>query len=522
MPKTVCWNSSNLLRQQNLRLQFASTRRCCRQCLFGLLASVVSTLALAGDTAGVSGSLWFLWGLGRDPIGVMQGLGGNADEERRRKLYGMAIKRCEAETKLLPDAFDITSVIDEGASLRSDLIYELLVRRGVRAIYVQPMLGVTGTNGIKFLRYGLPNGEGSGDWTYKPAVPLPLPFIKLELASRESGRCAANPEFSRPNDGGDDRFSRPPLLPNTCLAISTTNKPDAQVVLRYLSAKDIGDEEFGRWSLVDILNGKVIASLTTIDIPPRVSSEARHGASTDCRSPYSVLAWRVQPKTLHGGEFSVEMHDVAPDPPISELWKQKRSLTPIIPTVTRSLDPKYGSDKYKLLFGEDLYPIAWSTAVAEAVSSGRGHYVHSILDWNTRKLGRLRDDDMKKGYSSVMVRAADAGYFVFSNDWRGSDSEQLLARYNHEGKLDWAVKIAATGPNCFGGPRAVEVSPTHIALRTPSCDGGIAGTNWEIRKLDIPFYAAQMKPTYESMQAIAEPAASEGRFTGKRKPVSRP
>lgn len=420
----------------------------------------------------------------------MQGLGGDADLERRQKLRRMAVDRCDAEVKLLPDNFDITSFIDEGASLRSDLIYELLVRRGVQAIYVQPILGIPGKDGRKFLRYGLPNGDGSGDWEYKPAGRSAAPFIKLELASSESGRCSPNPEFSRPIDGLRDRYSRPPLLPSTCLAISTTDKPDTQIVLRYLPGKDIGDEKFGRWAFVNIAIGKVIASLTTDDNPPNIGSEARDGASSDCRSPYTVLPWRIRPRFSNGGEHLVQMQDVAPNPPIRELWKQKGTLATIVPTVTRTFTPRQGSDEYKVLFGEDIYPIAWNRAVAEAVSTGQGHYVQSILDWDTKTLRRLRDEYMMKNWLGVKVRAAENGYFVFGDDWRGARAEQLLARYNRDGKLDWAVKLATTGPECYGGPHAVQATPKRIVLISPPCDGGVGGTNWEIEKTEIPFYGA--------------------------------
>ena len=516
-PIATYQNCSTQSRHGNLRIrepsagQFRSSCRrvrCYQGCLFGLLAFIAADCAFSGDTAGISGPSFLLWAIGRDPIGVIQGLGSIPDMERRRELYRKAIKRCDAETKLLPDAFDISAVVDEGASLRSTLIYELLVRRGVRAIYVRPVLGpLRGDGTTPLLRYGLPDGQGVGDWVYSPTKLQSPTYIKLELANRESGLCDKSTEFSRPGDGGNDRYNRPPLLPSTCLAISATDKPDALVALRYLSGKEVNDEEFGRWALVDLVDSRVIASLTTIDVPPQISSEARQGASTDCRSPYTVLAWRIKPKTFREGEFSVEMHDVAPIPALRDLWQQKGSLTTITPTVTRSSEPRSGADKYKLLFGEDLYPIAWSTATAEAVNSGRGHYVHSILNWDTRTLRRLRDDDMRKNYWDIHVRTADGGYFVFDKDWRGS-IPKLLARYDLTGKLDWAVNVAATGPDCYAGPLAVEVSPTLIVLRSPPCDGGVAGTNWELRKLDIPFYAAQMKPASESKQADAQPVVA--------------
>ena len=405
---------------------------------------IAANCAFSGDTAGVSGTSMLLWLIGRDPIGAIQALGSIPDMERKRELYRKAIKRCDAETKLLPDTFDISAVVDEGASLRSTLIYELLVHRGVRAIYVRPVLGPLGGEGTTaVLRYGFPDGQGRGKWVYSPTKLQPSNYIKLELANRESGLCDANTEFSRPGEAHYDRYNRPPLLPSTCLAVSATDKPDARVALRYLTAKEVDEEEFGRWALVDLVDSRVIASLTTIDIPPWISSEARHGASTDCRSPYTVLAWRIKPKVFRESEFSVAMHDVAPIPALRDLWQKKGALTTITPTLTRSSEPKSGTDKYKLLFGEDLYPIAWSTATAEAVTSGRGHYVHSILDLETRTLRRLQDDDMRKNYSGVHVRAADSGYFVFDRDWRGS-VPKLLARYGLTGELDWAINVATT------------------------------------------------------------------------------
>lgn len=450
--------------------------------------------AAAPDYTGLAGPAIFLWAISH-PIETIKGLSKIPAERRRQEAYRLAITQCEAEEKILPKSVEIDSFIDEGAALRGKLIYELLLKHNVKAIYVQP------TGDSKKLRYGYPDGEGLGNFTY-PASEATQPkgsrYIKLELGREDENTCipaAWAPLYTQ------DRYKIPPALPKTCLAYSFTDNPQTHYALRYKATQKISDEQFGMWSIVDLTTNKALASLTTVDIPPRVNS----GEPLDCRSPYTVLAWRIQSDPSKLNPFRVKQTTVVASPPFLDLIAKRDGL-PLLQM--RTIKTPFSSGEW----GQTALHARWHDAVFEAKTSGIGHYLGNkagyrmsqddriyegahgaghLLDWSQRNLIGLQLTETGTQIRKSInwdVSTSEGGFLVFTTDW-GKDNNQIIARYNISGTLDWAVQIPGVTElnGCGFGPRQAWATDTEIILSQPSCNNK-EGIEWRLQKKDISFY----------------------------------
>lgn len=456
--------------------------------------------AAASDYSGLAGPAMLLWAISH-PIETIKGLFRIPGDRRRQEAYAHAIAKCQAEERTLPNSVEIDSFIDEGAALRGDLIYELLLKRNVKAIYVRPQPVGDG----KELRYGYPDGEYIGQFTY-PASASPQPkgsrYIKLELGHEDEKNCL--PEGWTPLYI-QDRYKIPPALPKTCLAYSFTDKPQTHYALRYDPTRRIANEQFGIWSIVDLATQKAIVSLTTVDSPPQVSS----GGPADCRSPYTVLAWRIKPDSNSQNTYLVKQTTIVASPSFPELIAKSDSL-PLIQMSTAKTPFRNG--EWEAGGSVSALRTRWHEAVDEAKKSGVGHYsgegagyrfspdyrieagAHGrgrLLDWSTRNLIGLQlveTGSVVRGSINWDVSASERGFLVFTNEW-GNGKSQIVARYSINGTLDWAVQVPRVPKpgNCGFGPREAWTTDAEIVLSQPSCNN-TEGTEWRIKKRDIPFY----------------------------------
>lgn len=473
--------------------------------IVGILFLCCVTTSCASDRGymGLAGPAIFLWSV-THPIDMIEALAKLPAEKRRLEAYRLAITQCEAEEKFLPKSIQIDSFIDEGAALRGNLIYELLLKRNVKAIYVQPQP----TNDGKALRYAYPDGDYIGRFTY-PAANAPTSasakYIKLELRNEEEGNCLpANwtPLYIQ------DRYKKPPALPKTCIAYSFTDNPQTQYSLRYNKSQKIAGEQFGTWSIIDLLANQPVASLTTVDIPPTVSS----GGPSDCRSPYTVLAWRIKPGLSRRNLFAVKESIVVASPSFLELIDQKERLPLVQATTTKT---PFVKGEWEADSSNTALYARWKEAVDEAVNSGLGHYegqgagysfspdyqiyegAHGrgrILDWGQRNLIGLQlvetGTQIRNGINWD-VSASEGGFLVFTKEWRKGENP-LVARYNINGSLDWAIQVSGTPEinGCGFGPRQALSTDTEILLKQPSCNNK-EGTVWRLPKKEISFYKTQ-------------------------------
>lgn len=426
--------------------------------------------AEAPDYSGFAGPLVFLWAISH-PISTIQALSQIPADRRRRELLSLAWKQCEAEIKLIPSSFEIDAFVDEGAALHSTLMLELLINRKLRAIYVKPFRVVDSNT------YNL-----SGFWNISgEKIPQPLGaiFAKIELAKEGQAQCV--PKQDLPIELRH-RVGRVPLLPDTCIALSFTDKPQASHALKYFATNTVYGEQFGIWSMVSLDDGKPIASLTVFDS----LSVPLFGSPTDCRAPYSVLAWRIKPTVTSEKTLIVDEIEVRPNLPLSQIQSKFGPISSVEPKVTKS---PYSAADNKLLFKTEIYDEGWKTAVDEAKKTGWGHYGSRLLDWKRMSLKKLNIAEPGGFSSNWKVASGGSGFFVFPADWR-ANNRKLLARYDASGNFEWAIEVSAILNECTLAPLRVDTTPTSIFLRSPNCEK-TDGTNWEIIKNDIPFYSAK-------------------------------
>jgi hypothetical protein len=414
---------------------------------------------------------------------------------------GRAFYEASSEAKKLPTTFDIESIYTEAPVLRNDLIEELLSDRGIEFIETKIRRSTSGqTEGYGWLgmssisgEIGLNVGRQGMDKTY----------ARIELSHSGDSRCM--PRASLPRSISD-RLDSPPFLPDSCIAVSFIDRPTSRYHLIYESNHKWGPP-FGYWSLIDVINGNKLGSITTAD-----SAERPQNGNTG----HSFLSWRIRrtPGTFKPGPFLVKQSIVVASPPFLELIAQRGSLPLIQQTAAKTPFTK----------GEweaGTYPAAlharWREAVDEARHSGIGHYegqgagyrfspdyqiyagAHGrgrLLDWGQRNLVGIQLVETATQIKSGIpwdVSASEGGFLVFTTDWGntrrwGDTRNQIVARYNINGTLDWAVRIpGADITDCGSEPRKAWATDTEIILAQPSCNNK-EGTEWRLKKADIPFY----------------------------------
>jgi hypothetical protein len=472
--------------------------------MVGWLCCAASAHAAAPDYTGLAGPALFLWALGH-PLDTIKGLASVPAERRRQEAFRMATAQCEAEQKGLPESIEIDSFIDEGAALRGDLIYELLVKRSVKAIYVRPQPVSDG----RAFRFAYPDGSHIGSFTY-PASSAPqgaaAQYLKLEVGREEDGNClpaAWTPVYAQ------ERYKVPPALPKVCLAYSFTANANTRHALRYQKSQTVAGEQFGTWSIVDLTAGKALASLTTVDLPTRILS----GGPSDCRSPYSVLAWRIQPDKQQNNPFALRPSIVVASRPFPQLIADRENL-PLVPVQT--VKTPYTAGEWEAASSPTAQQARWQQAVHEATRQGIGHYdgqgagyhfsadyriyagPHGkgrILNWKQGSLVGLQlvetGTEIRSGINWD-VSASEGGFLAFTTNW-DTNQHQIIARYDIEGTLSWAVRIHGQLGirGCGFGPGQAWATPTEIVLKQPSCHGR-EGMAWRLEKAAIAFYRTQV------------------------------
>lgn len=449
---------------------------------------------------GLAVPLGILWAI-THPISAIQALASMPAEKRRTEAIRLAVAQCEAEEKLLPVSIEIDSFIDEGAALDSGLIYELLLKRNVKAIYVRPQLDEKG----KFVKFGSSDNPGTGSFkmpAWDSPNPLGTTYIKLELGVNGEANCLLKemtPLYVR------ESYSRPPALPSTCLAYSLTNDAQTQHALRYATTEAILDQQFGTWSIVNLATAKSLARLTTIDTPPAIVISP--GDGKHCRAPYSILARRIRPAAGEPNRFKVTESISVASPSFLEVTSQSATL-PFIQTELVKTPFKQGEWESR------VYDIQqrWQAATEEAIRTGIGHFYNGgdgfrssssehrigagahgsgrILDWTNRSLVGLQlvGTGTKLGWVSWEVSASNGGFIAFTNNWVKA-REQFVARYDIHGSLNWAVRIPGElgTLGCGFAPQEARETETDIVLVQPSCNHK-EGTEYRIPKSKIAFY----------------------------------
>lgn len=419
--------------------------------------------AQSNPTTNIQLTLIFLYSI-IHPVETIKEISKLNEQERNMELRRLAIKQCEAEARELPETFDIDEFVDEGASLRTTLLLKLLIDRQVRAIYVRP---IKESNAWRIAR---PDGGMDSIWR---AADSTLGYVKLEFGYRSSGKCL--PEKQMPIYQWK-RFDSPPFLMDSCITATYVDKPSARYALRYAPSKNVLGKQFGYWTISDLESNRSIAQLTTVDDPTTPSSENYH----HCGAPYSSLADRIKPLT--NSKFrpvTVKNTKVTPNIFPGEIEASFGELPSVIPAISNTT---FSSDEEGYLFNWMSSVESWRKTITEAKREKIGHYGERLLDLDRQELKSLKtSSDDRYGWE---VTALQNGFMVFSANWRRGDSN-LLARYDAQGRLEWAVKVVDTLDGCSIRPRsAAVIAASDSIILYGLCKQG-QGTSWTIKKSSI-------------------------------------
>jgi hypothetical protein len=374
------------------------------------------------------------------PIETVKMLAEAPAKKRQEELRRMTYAQCEKELKDIPSAFDIDEFIDEGAHINSKLILDMLARRKVRKIYVKLRFP---RDGNKLLFFG---GTMDGDWTI-PNVSsdknINHSYVMLSLADRGSGTCFGDKKMPY-----NFRNGIPPLLPNVCLSVVPSERPQGKHALIYKPAPAIDGVDLGHWMLVNEATGQQLASLSS-----------RHDMANSfyddqgCVFPYHILTNRIRPA-----------HPVPDDLTVGAVTR-KPSLDP---------DKIAGENLLTLIPREDLVEIsererktyfgygweAWDAAVRQALRDGYGSYESKLLDWKNRTLVSL---DLSGKHHNYNIHPGDKGFYVLSSkEW--NKTERLVAHYDHNGIFEWAINIQVPRKYCRLYPDGILTTESAIAF----------------------------------------------------------
>ena len=433
-----------------------SYKRIATAIVFQIAAVLCPTGVQASGPEGVALILYMI----THPIETLREISKAPERERKNELRRLTIKQCEAEARALPETFDIDEFIDEGASLRTTLLMKLLIDRQVRAIYVRPI------KDENVWRVARPDGGHSSLWRVTEGAEG---YVKLAFGYRSSGKCF--PEKQMPID--QSTFDRPPFLMDSCITATYVDKPSARYALRYVPSETaLGVTALGYWTITDMELNRSIAKLITDDDPNTPISINYQS----CAAPYSSLADRINPQSknnLH--PITVRNTTVTPNIFPSEIAVAYGSLPSVDPIISNAT---YSSDEEDLLFNWNTSSKAWPKAITEAKKEKIGHYGERLFDFDHRELKSLKTfPDNRHGWQ---VSALQKGFLVFPADWKRGESN-LLARYDAQGKLEWAVKVVDSFEGCSFRPLSASVTGASDSIVLHGLCKERQGTSWTIR-----------------------------------------
>lgn len=404
--------------------------------------------------------------------------------------FGKASHQRDQEVLSLPARFYTESLVTEGAVLRNDILFDMLSKRGLRFIEVKIRRITTKEN----------ENKGYVSMIYldqeKPitvsAQGIAAAYARIELADSRSPNCIKTEDLP---ESLTYRINNPPILPDTCLAVTFIEKPQAKMALAYDNKHPWG-HPYGYWSLIDRDTNKTLFSLTSADSATQPSNG---------NSGHRDLALRIWNWLGYSSEGyrAVKQSIVVADPPFSDVIANKENL-PLI-QMTRS---NISSTTKEWESQTNEVHARWQGAVNKAAHSGwsdfaaegAGYYftdnyriragAHGkgrILDWARKDLIGIQLVETGASIPGSIkweVSASERGFLAFTNQWEKA-SRQVVARYNLNGKLEWAFQIhgeAVVG--CGFGPGHARETKTDIFLLQPNCPGK-QGKEWRIPKVNI-------------------------------------
>lgn len=332
--------------------------------------------------------------------------------------WSRAIVQQEKEKPLLPRFIPAETLKIDGSGLRAAWLLDLLSERNVQMVEISPTPSLIDPQRSRLAFNG--SGQDAGEWLYSVASYM---FVQLRLSRDGDGTCIADKDL--PSDM-QYRIRRSPFLPNTCLSLTISPKSAARFHLRYNSNHELG-APFAKWEIFDHGSGQLVAALTTADQPNLPSRSSSFSLETS--PPYVGLATLIDNRdaprsppyqVYQNRNVRATQHPFGSDP---------ARKVPHVKSTSRIVE--YTEKEANLVFGWQ-----WERALDEAKLSKWGNYFQQLVDQQSGAVLRLLFD---QNYS-YEVRAADAGFYVFSSNWE-HDHNNWLTRYDAQGRLIWEMTI---------------------------------------------------------------------------------
>jgi len=341
-------------------------------------------------------------------------------------------KECEAQAAAQPGLIDADGFADEAALLRNGMILQLFAERRVSFIEIK-----VNTLTRKGPVIAMADGTYEPDWT----VPgFQAPWVRLELGKAGSPDCTVLP---RELEG---QLSRPPFLPDTCLALRYLNEPGARYALSLQPARD-GLHVQGKWQVMDRSTGQAVMSLATVDptgthiSAGRALSRAGQPALIEGTSPHTMLADRIRkspPREPAPPDQVFMMEQVRADRDIAAIRADGLAL-PAVQAVSQST---HRTDQEQVTLMEpERDRDAWPRAVEAAKTEGLAAYGQNLVDWPHGALVTLVPSAAAYSYP-LKVLAVGKGFLAVTTVRGASDPAQLMiARFRRDGTLAWARQV---------------------------------------------------------------------------------
>lgn len=377
------------------------------------------------------------------------------EEDRTWRRAGWA--RCEVEQEQLPSSIVVDGFLDEGAALRTRVLYALFAERHLDFIEVK-----VPQSGADAGRIAYPDGDGESGWFLPSSKGS---YVRLQLGKKGDPACVDLPY------GLSDRMDRPPFLPDTCIAATYSNAPTARYALSLGTGASRDTRQYGSWVLLDRTTGQPIVRLTTTDTPGRVSS-AGLGLSLparplvgDCRSPHTIIVDRLigSDSARQTQLLLVERVDAKPD--VTSI-DQAASNMPLVRAISEPF--LYSEAEEGSLFAPEIRQSEWKLAIEQAFSAGYADYGSTLVDLRARRLISLAPTSRANSYPWQVFAVGEAFLVVSTSPGWYETSSNLMALYSRDGRLLWAVHVEKPGPadiQCtHWWPQAAYITTTDLVL----------------------------------------------------------
>jgi hypothetical protein len=423
---------------------------------------MTSGLARSGtaDPSGVSNLLATIYAV-LHPLEFIESIRSKPEREKRYEFLRLAKAQCEEATKKLPEFIDLDEFVDEGGAITTDLIFDYLSKRNLKAVYsrLRPNPNKTGYKKFAWA------GNNVGEWS----VPDKLAgsYIRLELAPLGSKACL--PKDWMPVSA-KEILDRPPFLPETCLAGTLTDLPSTSSYLEFIREGNFLGFDIGRWVVKNKASDQVIAAM------PATMNPGGPYAYDWCPGAHRVMLTKIKSSKTLSNQFFVSEKKILVTPDPKTVVGSSVLIKPVTASVSEiSLNTNEDGHRFEPFSSRNR----WVAFVDNAKRNGDAYVDRAALSWKAKELTTFEAQDAWKWSLSV----TPVGVFVYSFRKTNSVEKNWLIRYDLTGNFVSINEVIAPDNGCAHSARALEIGENTIALYG-TCTN-TTGTKWEIKKKDV-------------------------------------